>query len=290
MKIEKTKSRKKFKPSHIYSIISTSLVLFVVGVMSLIFIDGHKLTQQFKENLKFSVILNDNAKQTEIDALKSELENKSYIKWIEFVSKEEAAKRFKDDTGEDFSEILDGNPLYNSIDLQLKSEYTVQDSIDVIESEIKSNPIVSEFYYEKQLVDLINNNVQKVGMIIIGVSILLLLVAITLIDSTVRLSMYSSRFLIRSMQLVGATRGFIVKPFLMRGLIDGLISGVAAVVLLLFTLRAAIKLIPDLTVLQDKTVTAALFVIIILIGVIFSLISTRLAVYKYLKMKLEDLY
>jgi len=143
---------------------------------------------------------------------------------------------------------------------------------------------------KKKLVEVINNNVQKIGLIIIGISIILLLVAIALIDSTVRLSMYSNRFLIRSMQLVGATRIFIVKPFLVRSMIDGFIGGSVAVILLLLLLRFALRMIPDLTVLQDFNTTTLLCISMVLIGILFSLLSTRFAVYKYLKMKLEDLY
>jgi cell division transport system permease protein len=274
----------------VYSIISTALVLFMLGLLGIVFTSGNKLANQFKENLEFTVIIKDNVDEKTILNLKNELDKKPWVKNSEYVSKEEAAKIFTQESGEDFKDLLDYNPLFASINLKLHSGYTTQDSIKMIESAVMTNPNVSEFYYEHKLVEVLNDNLRKVGWVIIGICILLMIVTITLIDSTIRLSMYASRFLIRSMQLVGATRSFITKPFLRRSISNGTIASLIAILLLFILLKFATAQVPELNALQDTESNILLFVALLLVGWIFSFLSTSFAVMKYLRMKIEELY
>ncbi len=287
---EKKKSMRRFKPNYLYSVISMSLVLFMLGLLALVFSSGRKLANQFKENLEFTVIIKDNVSEKEILTLKNQLENEPWVKSADYISKEEAAKIFTQDNAEDFKDLLDYNPLFASINLKLYSGYTSQDSLNNIEQLVMAHPEASEFYYEHKLVEVMNDNLRKVGWFIIAISVLLMVVAITILDSTIRLSMYAQRMLIRSMQLVGATRGFITKPFLSRSMINGLIASVIAMLLLLAVMKFALVQIPDLQALQDYRVIALIFASILILGFLFSFFSTLLAVRKYLRMKIEELF
>jgi cell division transport system permease protein len=262
----------------------------MLGILAFILLSGEKLADQFKEKLEFTIIINDGIKEKDILALKDSLEKMPWVKSAEYVSKEEAAKIFSQDNGEDFKDLLDYNPLFASINLKLHSGYTSQDSINNIDKRLTSNKIVSEFYYEHKLVEVLNDNLRKIGWIIITISFLFIIIASTLIDSTIRLSMYANRFLIRSMQLVGATRSFITKPFISRSLLNGLIAAGIASILLLLLMNFAESQISELRALEDWPLYAAIFTAILLEGLIFSFISTYKAVRKYLKMKLDELY
>jgi len=284
----KTKSH--FQASALYSIIITAIVLFLIGLFGIIFIHGKKLTDYFKQNIEFNVILKDGTSDADAQAYKNQLQSFPFISSAVYVSKTDAAKIFQHDTGEDFTKVLDDNPLFASINIHLLPQYTNTDSIAKVKKIIMQNPAVSDFYYMQALVDAINNNVKKAAYMLIGISALLLIVAITLVDSTIRLSMYSNRFLIKSMQLVGATHWFIVKPFVSRGVINGFISALLAVLGLFVILNASLNYVPELGVLQDYTFTISLMLTIILLGLLFSFISTWLAVNKYLKKRLDDLY
>lgn len=281
---------RKFKPNYTYSIISTSLVLFMIGLLALLFIHGSKLANQFKENIEFTVIIKDNISEKSILALQKKLEAEPWVKSAKYVSKEEAAKIFTHDNQEDFKDLLDYNPLFASINLKLNAGYTSKDSINAIEGRVMGFKEAGEFYYERQLVEMLNDNLRKVSWVIFGISALLLLLAIGLIDSTIRLSMYSSRFLIRSMQLVGATRNFVTWPFTKRSLQNGLIAGIIAIVGLVTILNFAISQLPELVALQDVTMLLMVFSGVLLLGLLFSYLSTHFAVNKYLRMKLDDLY
>jgi cell division transport system permease protein len=186
--------------------------------------------------------------------------------------------------------VLDDNPLFASINIHLIPPYTNPDSIAKVKSIVTQNPMVSDFYYMQSLVDAINDNVRKAGFIIMAISGLLLIVAVTLVDSTIRLSMYSNRFLIKSMQLVGATHWFVMKPFMSKGILNGFVSALLAVLGLFAVLNVAINRLPELRVLQDYTITVSLLALIVVLGLAFSFVSTYFAVNKYLKKRLDDLY
>lgn len=287
---DKRRATRRFKPSHTYAIISTSLVLFTFGILCLIFIHGRKLTNYVKESIEFTVILNDNTPEQKAVEFQKQLSGQPFVKSAEYVSKDEAAKRYTEEYGDNFRDLLDSNPLYASIEVKLNAAYANPDSVAKVESFVKQNAAVSDFYYEKKFVDLTNNNFKTISLIIIAISILFGLVAYALIDTTTRLVMYSQRFILRSMQLVGATKAFITRPFLLKALRDGFISGVIAVAALAMLLNVLLNLIPELKVLQDMNFTLFLFGLVLCMGIIFSLISTSIAVHKYLRMKLDELY
>lgn len=276
--------------SHFYAIVSTSLVLFLVGIAFLIFLHGNRLIEQFRESLDFTIVLVDESTDEQGLAIANHLESEPWILSAEYISKAEAADRYIAITGDDFRDVIDTNPLYASVNFRVDAPYANSDSLELIKAKIQAMPSVSEFYYEKGLVEVIDKNVKRIAWIVGGISILLLLITIFIIDSTMRLSMYANRFTIRSMQLVGATRWFIVKPFLSRSIVDGLISAILAVGALGLLLNVAIQWMPELYMLQDMKLTLALFILVALLGIIFTFLSTYKAVSKYLRVKLEDLY
>ncbi len=283
-------SPKKSRPTYFYAILSISLVLYMLGLLGLIMFHANKLSDYFKENIQISIILKDNVKEADIAQFKSRLDAEPFLKSSEYISKEDAAKKFMEQNKEDFVEFLGYNPLYGSIDLFLHAEYANDDSLSNIEQQIMGNELVREFSYQKGIVTAINHNAKRIGLILIAISVVLLIIAIASIDSTTRLAMYSNRFLIKSMQLVGATRWFITRPFISRSIINGSISGIVAGISLAGTLYYAQIQIPELVELWDIQKLSGLFLFIFLIGILISWWSTHRSVKKYIKMKLEDLY
>ena len=283
-------SPKKVRPNYIYSIISISLVLFMLGLLGMIILHARQLSDYFRENIQVSIILKDKAREADILMLLNQLKAEPYIKSSKYITKEEAAELFMKEYDEDSREFLGYNPLYASIDVYLRAGYANEDSIRIIESVVIQNPVVKELYYHKGLIAAINKNAKKIGIVLLGTSILLLFVAITAIDSTIRLAMYSNRFLIKSMQLVGATRWFITKPFIRQGIINGFISGILAIFTLAGSLYYLEKNIPGLSEFRDFEKLGILMAAILCLGIFISLYSTQRSVRKYLRMKLENLY
>ncbi|NML35658.1 hypothetical protein HHL17_00485 [Chitinophaga sp. G-6-1-13] len=283
-------SAKKSKPSYIYSIIGVALVLFSLGTLGLVVIHASKLSKYFKENIEIQVILRDNVKENQALALRDSIAHKPYIKSIEYVSKDVAADRFKKDFGEDFIQLLQYNPLYASINIKANANYVNTDSLKVIENNLTQQNIVREISYQRSLVQKLNENVNKIGMVILIISCLLALVVIFLIDNTIRLAMFSNRFLIKTMQMVGATRWFIAKPFDLRSIANGAISALIAIAGLVGILSFADKALPELNGLRDNMMIALLFLGMIVVGIFISLFSTHRSVMKYLRLKLDDLY
>lgn len=281
---------KRFRPSYIYSIISVSLVLFMLGLLGLIVLHAHRLSEYFKENIEIAVIFKDDAKEIDIYQFQKQLEAVTYVKKSTYISKEEAAELLSKEYNEDFIAMLGYNPLYASVNLNLYADYANTDSIAWIEKEILNNQNVRVVSYHHSLLQKINANVEKIGIGMLVISILLVMIALTLIDSTIRLAMYSNRFLIKSMQMVGAMRWFIIKPFIAKSIINGLISSIMAIALLIAFIYYVQTNIEELKVLQDKIRIAMLFSFVILIGIFISWISTHLSVRKYLGLKLDDLY
>ncbi|MBC9910408.1 cell division protein FtsX [Chitinophaga varians] len=283
-------SAKKSKPSYIYSIIGVALVLFSLGTLGLVVIHASKLSKYFKENIEIQVILRDNVKENQALALRDSIAHKPYIKSIEYVSKDVAAERFKKDFGEDFIQLLQYNPLYASINIKANAGYVNTDSLKVIENNLTQQNIVREISYQRSLVQKLNENVNKIGMVILIISCLLALVVIFLIDNTIRLAMFSNRFLIKTMQMVGATRWFIAKPFDLRSVANGAISALIAIAGLIGILSFADKALPELNGLRDNVMISLLFLGMIVVGIAISLFSTHRSVMKYLRLKLDDLY
>jgi len=284
------KGFKRIGISRLYAVVSISLVLFLVGISFLIFIHGNKLVNQVKESFEFMVTLKDTATETSYLSLADKIRPQKYVHSIEYVSKEEAMNRYIAQTKDDFRDIINHNPLPSTINIKLNAPYVNKDSIAVIEASLLKENLVVGFEYDKPNVEEVNSKTRKIAFIVGGISIILLLITIIIIDSTIRLSMYSNRFTIRSMQLVGATRWFILRPFLSQGVIDGILSSLIAVAGLGTMLNFLLKIIPELTVLQEVNLTLTLFGLVFLVGILFSVLSTYFAVLRYLKMKLDDLY
>lgn len=283
-------SSKRSRPSYFMSIVGVALVLFLLGILGLIVIHADKLSKYFKENIEIQVILRNGTPDKAAMALRDSIAASPYAKSAEYVTKDMAAQQFKKEFGEDFISLLQYNPLYASVNLKAKAAYVNPDSLNKIESELTQSSIVREVYYQRALVDKLSQNVKKFGAIILAVSIILCLVVIVLIDNTIRLAMFSNRFLIKTMQMVGATRGFISKPFDMRSIINGFISALLAIIAIVLVMIYAMKQLPEIRMVEDYTLTVLLFIGMIIIGICISLLSTHRSVTKYLKKKLDDLY
>ena len=283
-------TKKNLRTSGVTVIISLSLVLFMLGALGLLIINANKLSTHFKENVGFQVYLKDTANAAQTDLLIQELTNADFTKSVILITKEKAAEKLKADLGEDFVAFLGANPLLNSLDVKLNANYANTDTLQVIEKSLLQKPFVKEVVYQKEMINKLNKNTKAVAFFILIFSSALLIVAIALINNTIRLSIYSQRFLIRTMYLVGATQSFISKPFIFKGFRQGVIAGVIAGIMLAGFLVLSTRFIPDLLELQDENVLLVLFIGIILIGVIISAFSAFLAVLRYLQLKTSDLY
>lgn len=281
---------RKSKPSYIYAIIGVSLVLFLLGILGWIVVNGRSLTRAFKEDIEIQVILHDNTRPGLAQQLRMILDEQPFIRETHFTSKEEAAAGFKEEWGEDFTELLDFNPLYASINLRLYEAYVNPDSLNRVAAFIQQSNIVREVSYPKVVIDKMDNNFHKIGFILAGISLLLFVVVIVLIDNTVRLAMFSNRFLIKTMQMVGATRVFITRPFDTRAVLNGFLSGIIAVAGLWIVISFAENMLPELKALHDSLMITLLMVGMVVTGILISLLSTHRSVIKYLKMHVDDLY
>jgi cell division transport system permease protein len=284
-------AKRRMRGSYVTTVVGIALVLFMLGSLGLIMLNAQKLSDHVRENIRFQVYLNDNAKEVDVAKLKKSIDAAPYTKGAVLKTKEEAAKELQEELGEDFIGFLDGvNPIPATIDLRLEADYTDTDSITWIVDRIQANPIVREVAYSPDMITKVNENMRLIGMVILGFSLLLLLIAIALINNTIRLAMYSKRFIIRSMQLVGATRGFIQRPFLWQGILQGVFAGLIAMGMLLALLYALRTEIPEFLQFQDMVIFAKLFGLTVLLGILIAFISTFFAVNRYIRMKLDDLY
>ncbi len=280
----------KLKTSSATVIISLSLVLFLLGLVGWIFVNARSLVNHVKENVAVQVYLKEEAKQPDADRLKGIIDKANYTKLATFKSKDEAAAEMKERTGDDFVAFLGFNPLPSAININLKADYANPDSIGWIEKEIASDKSVREVVYQKVLIDNLNKNTKKISAIILFFSLLLIVIAVALINNTIRLSIYAKRFLLRTMYLVGATQGFIRKPFIVKGIINGVISGIIADILVVIFIVLANRFIPELLVVQNPNYLVILFLATIIVGILISGLSSALSVRKYLRLKAEDLH
>ncbi len=283
-------TKKRLRTSGITVIISLALVLFMLGALGLLVINANKLSKHFKENVGFQIYLKDTASSAQTDGLVQEISNSNYAKSVTLVNKEQAAEKLKIDLGEDFVSFLGRNPLLNSLEVKLNANYANTDTLLIIEKALLQKPYIKEVVYQKDMINNLNKNTRAIAFFILIFSGALLVVAIALINNTIRLSIYSQRFLIRTMYLVGATRSFISKPFIFKGVRQGIIAGVVASILLVGLLAISTRFIPDLLQLQDENLLLVLFSSIILVGVIISAFSAMLAVLRFLRLKTSDLY
>lgn len=286
----KEKNRKVISASSITTVISMALVLFMLGLLGVLIISAKKISDHVKENIGFHVYLKESAKEDAVDRLGDFLEASSYVKSWQYVSRDSAAAVYQRELGEDFVEFIGYNPLPASMEVLLKADYANSDSIAWIRAQIMEFRSVDEFDYQESLVNMVNQNINRIAMVLLAFIALLMLVALGLINNTIRLAIYSKRYLIKTMQLVGATGSFIRWPFLKNGVQQGILAGIFANIILSFALYAAAKRIPDLEQLTDARMITWLFGLVILLGVIISGISTYFAVRKYLRLQTEELY
>lgn len=274
------------------SLVSIALVLFLLGVFALFMMHAHQLSNYVKEHLGFEIVMNSNAQEADILSLQKQLDTMPAVKSTAYITKEEAMARLSEDLGEDFLEWLgnEENPLLPSIDVRFKADYANADSIAVVERFLQNNPDIKEVYYRKSLVDSINNNIRRIAIVLMAVSLVLLFIAVALIRNTIRLSIYGKRFLVRSMQLVGATERFIRRPFLRSGVSQGFLGGLLADMLLAGVLYATSKRFPDIILPQDTTVLVGIFTGVVVLGMLLAWCSTRAALNRFLKADLDELY
>jgi len=287
---EEGSPRKKTKPVYVSTIISIALVLLMTGLLGLILVHANNLSRYVKENIVLNVIVNDNVSEGDALAMQRDLERDAYVLRTEYVSKELAAKNLKEDLGEDFVEYLGHNPLLPSIDVYLKAQYANSDSIQAFIGKVSRNVRVREIVYQESLIDLVNENIRIIGAVVLAFALVLLLIAVALINNTIRLAIYSQRFLLKSMQLLGATKNFIRRPYIAYGILHGLLGALIAILLLLFCLQFAQKQVPDMVFLRDWYEFGAVFLIVILLGIVISGLSTYFAVTKYLRASSGSLY
>ena len=289
---EKSSSKRRVAGSYFMSLMSITLVLFLLGMFALLMMHAQKLSNHLKENIGFEVVMNSNVKEDNILKLQKELDAMPAVKSTEYITKEEAIQRLSEDLGEDFLQWLgnEENPLLPSIDVRFNADWANNDSLDVIQSQLLKNKDVKEIYYQKSLVNLINQNVKRIGIALMIASLILLIIAITLIRNTIRLSIYSKRFLVRSMQLVGATPAYIRRPFIRSGILQGFFGALLADALLTLLLYGLTKRLPELTFVQDYTIILGIFIGIIILGILLGGLSTHSALRKYLNADVDRLY
>jgi len=283
-------SAKRSKPNYFFSILGVALVLFILGILGWIVINAGKLEQYFRESVQLQAFIRENTPQKDIDSLRNYIASLPYTREVEYITKDMAKQRFVKDGNDDWSRVLDYNPLPASIDFKVKSAYVNQDSLSAICRDIQQHIIISEVKYPVAVVDNLNKNVRKVELILLVIVILLGLVVILLIDTTIKLAMFSNRFLIKTMQMVGATRVFIARPFDVKAILNGMISALISIAAIIALIIWAEQALPDLKALRDNGLLAILFGGLLFLGVSITFISTHRSVVKYLKMKLDDLY
>ena len=271
-------------------IISLSLVLFVVGLLSLALINAQKLSNYIKENIGFSIMLKENTNQFEIKKFNKSIDAMPFTKSTTFVSKDAATSELESDLGEEFVDFLGFNPILASIDVKLNPDYSNNDSLSVISNNLIKNSLVHEIYYQKNLISRINNNVKKLSLFLITFCIILFFIAFALINNTIRLSVYSKRFLIKTMRLVGAQNSFIQKPFILDGLYQGMYSAIFAIFMLMGSIQLVQAETASLLNITDLKIIGLVFILIFIIGIILSSLSTYFAVKKFINVSESELY
>lgn len=287
---EASASASKTKSIYISTVFGIALVLLMVGLLGLILVHANNLQRYVKENIVLNIYVDEAAHETDILQLQRDLEANPMVKQAVYVNKEIAARNLQKDLGEDFVKFLGYNPLSGSLDVYLKADYANNADIDKFKAQLTKNPIVKEVKYQQSLVDMMNQNLTSITLIILAFTAIFVVVSVALINNTIRLAIYSQRFLIKSMQLVGATKGFIRKPFILYGIWHGLLGGLIAIMILIATLYFAYQQVPDLIVLQNYYEFVIVFLVVIGMGLFISGFSTFLAVNKFLRLKIYELY
>ena len=276
--------------SYFYAIFGITLVLFVIGAAAVMLIEAHRVSSDFKENLNVEVVLTDSVRASRIAPIQKALAQKPYIKNARYISKEEAAKILQKDLGDNFLDILGYNPLYASFNLNLRENYANRDSFQFIKADLAKMVEIKQVNIQNNILESLDKNIRSLSFIVLVVAGIMLVFAISLIFNTIRLAMYSSRFIIKTMQLFGATRWFIIKPFLGKSIVNGFVGGFAACLLIAALIYYFDSTLPELGLQRDLITFALLSGAIIVFGILISFFSTLTAVFRYLRMKVEDLY
>ncbi len=291
-KIDKTTGayRNRLRSSRITSVISISLVLFLIGLVSMILLFANRISDHVKENIGFSIILNEDIREIESLRLQKDLDASRFVKSTKYITKEEAAREFQAELGENFVDFLGYNPLLASIEVKLFAAYTHPDSLQSVKKELQKYNQIKEIYYQENLIHLINNNVKKISGYLMFFSMLLLLISIVLINNTIRLSIYAKRFIIHTMKLVGATHSFIRKPFIIESMIQGAIASVISIALLMGIINLLEREFNFLFSFKEYDLITILILSVLLAGLGISFLSAWFASNKYLKIKTDKLY
>jgi len=266
------------------------LVLFLVGFLGLILLKTNSITQHFKEKVVLTIFLKDNAKSKDVEILKGELRKAPYTKSIVYISKKEAAEKYSEDIGENFLEFLGENPLKNAIDVSLNSEFVNPEEMEKIEKQLIIRSIVEEVVYDKPLIDLLTKNISRISFWVLLFSALFTLIAVVLINSSIRLSVYSKRFTIKTMQMVGATKKFIRRPFIWQSIKLGIIGALVSNAALIGFIIYINKMVPEIELLSDYKILGILFLVVIGLGILITWISTFFATQRFLNLRTDELY
>ncbi len=276
--------------SYLSSVISISLVLLFVGIIGILAVNAKSVSDYFKENIKLSVIFEKGISEEKAKEISARLKSRDFIKEAEFVSQEQGTKEMKELLGEDFVDIFEVNPIPLSLDLYFNADYLLADSLKVIEKELKSEPGVKELVYQESLVNTINQNMEKIGLVLSVFVVLLLFISFVLINNTVRLNVFSKRYTIHTMKLVGAKRSFIRKPFLVQAIYQGLIAGVASTIILLGILYFVWRDMEQIYQIFDLKLIAIVLLSVIILGVMICLVSTYFVVNKLVSLNSDEIY
>jgi cell division transport system permease protein len=283
-------SIKRGKPSYFMSILGVTLVLFLLGIIGWLVINANKLGDHFKESVEVNVYLRGDLNPKDSTALVQYIASRPYVRNYTYTTKEMAKKKYISDGNESWDNILTENPLDNSVDFKIRKEYLNADTLKNIKADLLKNVYVKEVHYPAALVGEMNKNIRIISIVLLVIALIIAFVVIFLIDNTIRLAMFSNRFLIKTMQMVGATRWFIAKPLNIRAVINGAISGLIAVVGVFLLVQLAESNVPEMKAIHDTTGMILLFTGLIVLGICITVFSTHRSVIKYLRMRLDDLY
>ncbi len=276
--------------SYFSVVLSVFLVLFLLGLLGLFIINSRRLSDNFKEDIVMTVFFKNEATDSIFKSFESEMKASKFAKDFKFISKEEAAKEHEKTLGEHFTEFLGANPLYNSYDIHLKADYVTNPEFSRVESEIRKNAMVADVVYDKQLITLVNDNVKRISMWVLIISGIFAVISILLINSSLRLSIYANRFIIKTMQMVGATKAFIRKPFIKKSIILGVIGSLLAIVALIGVLIYVATNYPGLDIFKNQLLTILVLLGVLVLGVLITWIGTYFATQRFLNLRTDDLY
>jgi cell division transport system permease protein len=289
-KTEDKFNKRRLRGSYVSVVVSISLVLTLLGLISIIVLKAKELERNTKENYTFTVLLKDEANQSAIRQFMKELDVSEYVKTTQFISKEEAAELMKEELDQDFLEFFGSNPLPNAIDINLKAEFVESSKLNAIKEELQANPIVNELAYDADFIEIVTDKLNIIITYLLAGAVLLLLIAIALINSSIRLTIYSKRFIIKTMQLVGATRLFIQKPFMARSLKLGFAGSIIAIAIVLGIVMIVQQYLPDFITVEETNVLAISAGVMVILGMLISWVSTLIAVNKYLNLNTDEIH